>query len=97
MRFFRYVIAIALLFSLQVWAADEDEDRGPSEPRVLSVFPMGGRQDSVVQTEVRGNDLGGAYAVWFECSDLEGQIEEVEEVREELATSLVPIPRTLNS
>ena len=89
MRSFRYVIAIALLFSLQVWAADEDEDRGPSEPRVLSVFPMGGRQDSVVQTEVRGNDLGGAYAVWFECSDLEGQIEEVEEVREELATSLV--------
>ena len=89
MSSFKYLILVLLLFPVEVWAADEDEDKGPSEPKVLSVFPMGGRQDSVVRADVRGSDLGGVYAVWFECNDLEGHLEQVEEVHEEVAEGLV--------
>ncbi len=89
MSSFKYLILVLLLFPVEVWAADEDEAKGPSEPKVLSVFPMGGRQDSVVRADVRGNDLGGVYAVWFECSDLEGHLERVEEVQEEVTEGLV--------
>ncbi len=86
---FKYLILVLLLVPLEGWAADEEKDKGPSEPKVLSVFPMGGRQDSVVRADVRGNDLGGAYAVWFECTDLEGHLEQVEEVQKEVAEGLV--------
>ena len=89
MSSFKHLIPVLLLLSVEIWAADEEKGKGPSEPKVLSVFPMGGRQDSVVRAEVRGNDLGEVYGVWFECSDLEGHFEQVEEVREEVAEGLV--------
>jgi len=89
MSSFKYLILVLLLLPVQVWAADEDKDKGPSEPKVLSVFPMGGRQDSVVRADVRGNDLGGVYAVWFECNDLEGHLEQVEKVHEKEVEGLV--------
>ena len=89
MRFFKHLTVVVLLFPLDGWAADEDRSKRATEPKLLSVFPMGGRQDSVVQAEVRGNDLKGAYAVWFECSDLEGRVEQVEAPRAGSAAGLV--------
>ena len=100
MSSFKYWILVFLLFPAPVWATDKDEDKGPSEPKILSVFPLGGRQGSVIQTEVRGNDLAGGYAVWFECSDLEAHIEQVEEVHEEVAEGLLerdPLARQADS
>ena len=64
MSSFKSLILVLLLLPADVWAVDKDEDKRPSEPKVLSVFPLGGRQGSDVLTEVRGSDFGGAYAVW---------------------------------
>ncbi len=88
MSSFKSLILVLLLLPADVWAVDKDEDKRPSEPKVLSVFPLGGRQGSDVLTEVRGNDFGGVYAVWFECGDLEGHIEQVDEVREKVVEGL---------
>ena len=37
------------------------------EPQVSSVFSPGGQQGSTVKTEIQGQNLKGAYAVWFDC------------------------------
>ena len=89
----RYIIVAAFLLAPLVWAVDEEKDKGPSEPKVLSIYPMGGQLDSVVQAEIRGNDLAGAYAVWFECADLQGDVEQVDEVHEEVVEGLVERPQ----
>ncbi len=55
-----------------------------AEPKLLSVFPLGGRQGSTVQAEVRGNFLEGAYAVWFDAGSLSGRLLEVDEAKEQV-------------
>ena len=89
MHAIKYLVLAVFVLSPHLWAADEQKDKAPSEPKVLSIYPMGGRLSSVVQAEVRGNDLVGAYAVWFECVDLQGEIAQVVEVHEEVVEGLV--------
>ena len=50
------------------------------EPQLSSVFPLGGRQGSVFEAEVRGQNLAGTYAVWFDCYDLKAKVQKVEEI-----------------
>jgi hypothetical protein len=59
------------------------DQTGVTEPKLLSVFPLGGRQGTTVQAEVRGNFLEGAYAVWFDPSSLSARLVRVEEVKEQ--------------
>src|SRR5712692_5949490 len=61
----------------------EDQPKVVSEPKLLSVFPLGGRQGTTVQAEVRGNLLDGASAVWFDTGSLGGRVVKVEEVKEQ--------------
>ena len=58
--------------------------REVTEPKLSSVFPLGGRRGTNAQVEVRGNLLAGAYAVWFDSGGLSGRVLKVEEVKEEV-------------
>jgi hypothetical protein len=42
------------------------------DPTLRSTFPLGGQPGSKLQLTVRGQHLQGAYAVWFDCSQLTG-------------------------
>lgn len=52
----------------------------PTEPRLLSVYPLGARVDSTLEAEVQGYLLEGARAVWFEQGQIQGQIRSVRSV-----------------
>src|SRR3990172_5735659 len=41
-----------------------------NEPTLSSIYPLGGERGKIVQAEVRGNHLDGAYAVRFDAGDL---------------------------
>ena len=60
--------------------ASAAQDEVPSEPKIISVFPMGGRPGTSVTAQVRGRVLEGAYAVWFGTDGLRGEVAEIEEV-----------------
>ena len=53
--------------------------RTAAEPELLSVSPLGGRQGTTFEVEVRGQALEGVFAAWFQCSDLNATIKKVEE------------------
>ena len=44
------------------------------DPTLRSTFPLGGQRGSKLQLTVRGQHLHGAYAVWFDCSELTGVV-----------------------
>ena len=48
------------------------------DPELVSASPLGGQRSSEFEVSLQGRDLDGAYAVWFECDDLEASIEKVE-------------------
>src|SRR5262245_39868538 len=39
--------------------------RAQAAPKLVSVSPLGGQQGTVVDVELRGSELNGAFAVWF--------------------------------
>jgi len=49
------------------------------ESQITSVFPLGGKQGTSLEVELRGHDLKGPYAVWFDCDALHGDIGSVVE------------------
>lgn len=48
-------------------------------PQLLSVFPLGVSRESLGKIKVRGINLGGTYAIAFDCSALTGAVKSVEE------------------
>ena len=56
------------------------QDEVPSEPEIMSVFPMGGKPGTTVMAQVRGQVLEGAYAVWTSTDGLRAEVTKVEEV-----------------
>src|SRR5262245_3159326 len=54
-----------------------------AEPRITSTFPIGLRQGAHLELQVRGTGLAGAYQVWFDCEDLHGRVQRVEEIEPE--------------
>ena len=64
-----FACLILLLFPLLQASAD-----------ILSVFPLGGQQGTSFPVEVRGKNLDGTYAVWFDCEDLVAEVRKIETV-----------------
>ena len=62
------------------------ESTAPTEPRLLSVYPLGARASSTLEVEVQGNLLEGARAVWFEQGQLQGRVEDIRPVSAEETT-----------
>ncbi len=60
--------------------AQDETAKPPAEPEVISVFPLGGQQGTVVEVEIRGRTLQGAYAISFDKKGLKAQVEKVEEI-----------------
>ena len=62
--------------------AQEKVDNPAGEPEMVSIFPMGGRQGSAFQVEVRGRNLEGTYALWSSSPHLQARVEAVEDVED---------------
>src|SRR5690348_10765214 len=54
-----------------------------TEPKLLSIFPLGGRRGTTVHAEVRGNILLNANAVWLDSDSLRGRLLTVEVLKED--------------
>lgn len=50
----------------------------PAEPRIISVYPIGGPPGATFRAVVRGNDLAAASALWFEDEGLQAAVVGVE-------------------
>ena len=58
----------------------EDTPPPPRDPEIVSVSPLGGRQGSSFQVEIRGQTLAGAHGIWFDCRELRATIGEITEI-----------------
>ncbi len=58
-------------------------DTPPGEPEVSSIFPQTGQRGTTLGAEIRGENLEGAYAVWWETGGLRARIKSVEEIAPE--------------
>ena len=74
------VTACLLLATLLYPPKSAAQDEVPSEPEIISVFPMGGRPGTTVTAEVRGQLLERAYAVWFSTEELRAEVTKVEDI-----------------
>src|SRR5262249_26505677 len=50
----------------------------PLNPELISVFPLGGQQGTVIDIEIRGKALNSAYGVYFDGDNLKGTITKIE-------------------
>jgi hypothetical protein len=50
------------------------------EPQLISLFPLGGKLGSSFEVRIRGQNLEGAYAAWFDCEAIKAEVKIVEEV-----------------
>lgn len=64
MRVFLHFMLLLLLYPLTVLA------EGQNEPQLVSSFPLGGRQGSSFEIQIRGENLEGSHGVWFDCESL---------------------------
>ncbi len=69
-------LAVLVLGSLaaQVQAAEPSP-----EPRLISIFPLGGRAGETLEVEIRGQFLDQVRLPWFYCDQLTAEIIKVEE------------------
>ena len=74
------VTACLLLATLLYPPKSAAQDEVPSEPEIISVFPMGGRPGTTVTAEVRGQLLERAYAVWFSTEELRAEVTKEEDI-----------------
>ncbi len=54
------------------------------DPKVSSLFPLGGRSGTRFEVRIRGENLDGVYAVWFDCDAITAEVRKVEERLEEV-------------
>ena len=80
------VVAALLAATFPAGPLQAQEAEAPTEPRLLSVYPLGARAGSTLEVEVQGNLLEGARAVWFEQGQLQGRVEDIRPVSAEEAT-----------
>ena len=79
--FFPAVVATCLfLFLLLYPLASVAQDEVPTEPEIMSVFPMGGKPGTAVTAQVRGQVLEGTYAVWSSTDGLRAEVTGAEEI-----------------
>ena len=69
----RSLIFAALGFFLPL-SAIRAEVEAPSEPTILSVFPLGGQAGAELRATLRGHALDGTYALWFDTRHLAARI-----------------------
>ena len=68
----RAFLGVCFLISTPLAAADVQGDI--TEPQVSSIFPSAARPGRIIEAEVRGSLIKGAYAVWFDDEGLRGRV-----------------------
>ena len=81
-----------LFFLLIGYLPAAQEETPSGDPEILSIFPQGGNPGTAIQAEVRGTNLDGAYAVWFDDDALQARVQKVEEIRLEPEKTYVREP-----
>src|SRR5712692_6033696 len=76
----RALVVCCLVPSSGRFAAQQKTDAPPPEPKLLSLFPLGGRQGTTFELEIRGQVLDGTYGVWFDSPDLVATVKNVQEI-----------------
>ncbi len=56
------------------------EEAARSDPELTSLFPVAGQRGTVVEAEIRGHRLAGAYGVWLRSDGLKARIKRVDVV-----------------
>lgn len=74
------LIVLVVLCSALAVSAEDTSKESTVEPKLVSIFPLGGQQGTTFEIDVTGKQLQGAYAVWFEDDELVASIQQVEEV-----------------
>ena len=59
------------------------DEAGRSDPELTSLFPLAGQRGTVVEAEIRGHRLAGAYGVWPRSGSLRAGIKKVEVIESE--------------
>lgn len=80
-----WLIACTLCF-LAAWFVKPAAGQAPKprpEPQLSSAFPLGASQGLRIGVELRGQSLENAYAVWFDCAAIRGEIKSIEPVKAE--------------
>ena len=83
MKFSILAAIVALSFQAGLLAEQRPLANTATEPGLQSVSPIGGRQGTTFEVEVRGRALEGASVAWFECNDLKATLKKVEEVKQD--------------
>jgi hypothetical protein len=60
--------------------AQAEPRKQPKAPELSSVFPIGGAQGTTLQVEIRGKNLEGSYAIWFDKPGLKTAIKQIQQV-----------------
>ena len=81
------VLIVALACLVQSARLRAVEEKPSTEPAVISIFPLGSQQGSLVQAEIRGTNLEGAYGLWSNTGGLSGEIKNIELIASENFTS----------
>ena len=58
----------------------EEAPPPPRDPEIVSISPLGGRQGSSFEVEIRGQTLAGAHGVWFDCRELQAKIVQITDI-----------------
>ncbi len=75
-------LVVAGLFPASIgWTKASTPEKAP--PELKSIFPLGGTQGSHIIATVRGENLGAAYRVWFDCQEVSAEIEKIKELEPE--------------
>jgi hypothetical protein len=74
------LVLCCLLPSAARFAAQQKSEAPAAEPKLVSLFPLGGRQGTTFELEVRGQVLDGAYGVWFDSPDFKATVRNVQEI-----------------
>ena len=73
-------LALLMLSTIPTGGATDGEVKPPSEPELISVFPLGGKSGDGFEIQVRGIALQDVHGVWFECADVSGEVESIESI-----------------
>src|SRR5581483_9510597 len=76
----RFYIGILLLGRSALAGPDAPTEPKLREPQLTSISPLGGRQGTAFQVQVRGKALAGASGAWFPCNDITARVENIDEI-----------------
>ena len=79
-RFSPLVFFLLLLLPSVRLGAQDGVDKPPADPELISLFPLGGQQGTILEVEIRGKSLDGAYAVWLDPQGLKARVKGVDEI-----------------